>query len=48
MATGGFCMKNYRVWAVILLVLFLVLIGALLGVDVQYVGVEGTSLGLHE
>ncbi len=41
-------MKRYRMWAVILLVFFLVLIGALLGVDVQYVGAEGTSLGLAQ
>ncbi|MFA6784523.1 MAG: phosphatase PAP2 family protein [Sphaerochaeta sp.] len=39
-------MKRYRMWAVILLVLFLGLIGALLSVDVQYVGAGGTSLGL--
>jgi undecaprenyl-diphosphatase len=46
MAAGGLCMKRYLVWAVILLVLFLTLIGTLLGVDVQYVGVAGTGLGL--
>jgi len=39
-------MRNYTVWASVLLLLFLVLIALLLGVDVQAVGVEGTSLGL--
>ncbi|MDD3929020.1 MAG: phosphatase PAP2 family protein [Sphaerochaeta sp.] len=39
-------MRTYGVWAVMLLLLFLVLIALLLGVDVQTVGVEGTSLGL--
>lgn len=39
-------MKSLRVWAVILLVLFFALLGMLLTVDVQYVGVGGTGLGL--